>query len=188
MTREEFTALFSKLHDAFPATRISGSAEATWFESLERFNFHKVRAAFSLLVAESKRFPNLGDVKELCRENGDARRRYPRQRYFEIEHDCNLDGKRIEMSDARLLLFRVAPYEAVHVKCETFTAPVCAWCGSQQKPFVNPFIRELIERFPGETSGWIPTHKGTVLCGACESLPEMKVFETYRGDHVRSLW
>jgi hypothetical protein len=68
LDKTKFHVEFQKLIDAFPASRVGPTVEATWYDALVRFGPFKIKAAFQLLT-EGERFPNLGQAKAACRES-----------------------------------------------------------------------------------------------------------------------
>ncbi|MDD5220600.1 MAG: hypothetical protein PHV11_08545 [Candidatus Bipolaricaulis sp.] len=190
MTKQELAKEIHLIGSCFPKFR----PPETWkevidayYEHLQGFPLEAIRQARILIVQDKDRgkwgtaaerasdFPTAAELFDLCRvymqtckSNEEAR--YQFSRFHPTKHQCHpqIKGhKSGKANSTRLMLFKANPYEGFHVLCQGQPAPVCPMCGAVQEPWVNPFIKMLMEMHPKETKGWNPYHKGLLLCYSC---------------------
>jgi len=176
MKIEDFKREFKKLQSRYPNFDIPDvpAVLMIYFETLWRFNLEVVKRACARAARMSPNFfPALGLLENCCeavRDEIELGLKYPKPKFYPHDHGCGLDGKRVNVSGARRLLFQMSPYEGLHILCRSNRPPRCPWCGIDVAPFENPFHLQLMRSFPGETRGWNPAMKGTILCRNCEKL------------------
>lgn len=138
--------------------------------SLAKYSFHQLERAFTRTFDECKFLPHLADIVSRI-ETAPKYQMPPWEqpvKFQPFSHECCPEGTKIRDTGAYRLLKAVNPYEGAHIACpgERFSTR-CPNCGSIQQPYLNPFIASLMDRFPQETKGWNPWHKGHVLCADC---------------------
>lgn len=133
------------------------------FEAVCDYEFDVVDAALRRLRMERQFWPTPSEAIAYI-EDELARQRRPvavKPAGEPLVHTCT----EVSNSDALKLLSALFPYEAKHVGCKVLGAvcPVCAKVHASK----NPFIQELMERFPDQTENWKPDHKGLLICPGC---------------------